>query len=109
MKKSNVLGAVTMFVLCASGPAVAADSFSGSATLATPVASATETQVDGVTWRCESDKCEGFAERRASLDSHMKECRKVAQALGELTAYKSRGREMSASSVKSCNRAAVSK
>ncbi len=80
--------------------------YQAEATLATAVQSATDKDVDGVTWRCEGDKCIGKAERRNSLDSYMKECRKVAAALGKLTRFYSRGREMSPRDLDNCNRAA---
>ena len=67
---------------------------------------ATDREVDGVKWTCEGDKCVGKAERRSSLDSYMKECRKVAANLGKLTRFFSRGREMSARDLDNCNRAA---
>jgi hypothetical protein len=86
----------------------AAPPFTGEAKLAKPVAAPSEVQVDGVTWRCEGDKCQGRADRRSTLDSQIKECRKVAAALGELTAYTSRGREMTKGSVETCNRLATS-
>jgi hypothetical protein len=84
----------------------AAGPYQAEATLATAVQSATDKDVDGVTWHCEGDKCVGKAERRNSLDSYMKECRKVAGALGKLTRFYSRGREMSSQDLQSCNRAA---
>jgi hypothetical protein len=80
--------------------------YQAEATLAAGVQSATDKDVDGVTWRCEGDKCIGKAERRNSLDSYMKECRKVAAALGKLTRFYSRGREMSPRDLDNCNRAA---
>ena len=86
--------------------AAAASPYQAEATLATAVQSATDKDVDGVTWHCEGDKCVGKAERRNSLDSYMKECRKVAGALGKLTRLYSRGREMSSSDLGNCNRAA---
>ena len=106
------LSAVCMTVLCASamvpaaGAASAAGPYHGEATLAAAVQSATDKDVDGVNWHCEGDKCVGKAERRASLDSYMKECRKVAAALGRLTRFYSRGREMSQRDLENCNRAA---
>jgi hypothetical protein len=81
-------------------------SYQAEATLATAVQSATDKDVDGVTWHCEGDRCVGKAERRNSLDSYMKECRKVAGVLGKLTRFYSRGREMSSSDLQNCNRAA---
>jgi len=86
----------------------APSAYQAEATLATAVASATDKEVDGVTWHCEGDKCVGKAERRNSLDSYMKECRKVAAGLGKLTRFYSRGREMSAPDLENCNRAAAS-
>jgi hypothetical protein len=76
------------------------------ATLAAAAPSATDKDVDGVKWQCAGDKCIGKAERRASLDSYMKECRKVAAGLGKLTRFYSRGREMSQRDLDNCNRAA---
>jgi hypothetical protein len=75
------------------------------ATLATAVQSAIDKDVDGVTWHCEGEKCVGKAERRNSLDSYMKECRKVAGALGKLKRFYSRGREMIGRDLENCNRA----
>jgi hypothetical protein len=90
----------------ASTAGAAAGPYQAEATLATAVQSATDKDVDGVTWHCEGDRCAGKAERRNSLDSYMKECRKVAGALGKLTRFYSRGREMSSPDLESCNRAA---
>ena len=103
-----VFSAVCGLGMGAATPAFAAGSgaYHAEATLATPVQSVTEKDVGGVAWRCEGDKCIGKAERRNSLDSYMKECRKVAGALGKLTRFYSRGREMSSSDLENCNRAA---
>jgi len=84
----------------------AAPSYLAQATLVTPVSAATETEISGVTWRCEGDKCAGKGDRRGSLDSYMKECRKVAEALGELSSYSSRGRAMSKRDIQNCNKLA---
>jgi hypothetical protein len=83
----------------------AAPVYVAQATLVTPVASPSETDVAGVTWHCEADQCEGKGERR-TMDSYMKECRKVAEALGELSSYTSRGRTMSERDIKNCNKLA---
>ena len=74
--------------------------------MATAAPSATDKDVGGVQWRCEGDKCVGKADRHSSLDSYMKECRKVAAGLGKLTRFYSRGREMSQRDLDNCNRAA---
>jgi len=83
----------------------AAPTYVAQATLVTPVASASETEVAGVKWRCEGDQCEGKGVAR-TMDSYMKECRKVAEALGELSGYTSRGRTMSKRDVQNCNKLA---
>jgi hypothetical protein len=83
----------------------AAPVYVAQATLVTPVSSPSEVDVGGVTWRCEGDQCEGKGERR-TMDSYMKECRKVAEALGELSSYTSRGRTMSDRDIKNCNKLA---
>ena len=107
------LSVVCVIGLGAGGMAPAASAavsgpYHAEATLAAAVQSAGDKDVDGVNWHCEGDKCVGKAERRASLDSYMKECRKVAAALGKLTRFYSRGREMSARDLDNCNRAAAS-
>ena len=113
---SDKIAMLKLSIVCAMGlgasaivpAALAAGSgpYRAEATLATPVASATEKDVGGVTWRCEGDKCFGKAERYSSLDSYMKECRKVSAGLGKLTRFYSRGREMHGSDLKNCNSAA---
>jgi hypothetical protein len=84
----------------------AAPAYTAQAKLATPVTAPSETEIAGVKWRCEGDQCEGKGDRRGSLDSYMKECRRVAEALGELSAYTSRGREMSKRDIQNCNKLA---
>jgi hypothetical protein len=106
--KSMTLIAVAVCMIGLSGAAVAAGggAYRAQASLAQAVQTATDKDVDGVSWHCEGDQCVGKAERRSSLDSYMKECRKVAAALGKLTAFSSRGRQMSKGDLASCNRAA---
>ena len=114
---SSQLSTLRLSIVCAVGlavsalaPAASAASSAGAyyaeASLATAAPAATDREVDGVKWTCEGDKCVGKAERRSSLDSYMKECRKVAANLGKLTRFFSRGREMSARDLDNCNRAA---
>jgi hypothetical protein len=88
-------------LVSASAPAYVAQ-----AKLVTPVAAPSETEIAGVTWRCDGDQCEGKGTRHGSMDSYMKECRKVAETLGELSSYTSRGRTMSKRDVESCNKLA---
>jgi hypothetical protein len=104
--KSMTLSLLAVCTIGLSSAGLAADAYQAEASLAQAVQAATDTEVDGVNWRCEGDKCVGKAARRASLDSYMKECRKVAGALGKLTGFTSRGRAMSKRDLDNCNRAA---
>lgn len=105
MRKLAMASAVAVCTLAMSTlVSAAAPAYTAQATLVTPVATPSETEVAGVKWRCEGDQCEGKGDR--SLDSYMKECRKVAEALGELSSYTSRGRTMSKRDVQNCNKLA---
>ena len=88
--------------LLIAAPASAAG-YSANAKLQTPVSAPTKTVVGDVEWSCEGDACKGVSERRAGLDSLMKECRKVSRALGPLASYNSRGRVMTERNVAACN------
>jgi len=101
------IAAAAVFV---SGAAFASPAaFRGEATLAKPVSAPVDTTVSGVAWHCEADKCVGQAERYSSLDNPVKECRKVAEAVGPLAAYASRGRVMTKGSLTACNANAANK
>jgi hypothetical protein len=80
--------------------------FRGEAKLATAVTAPTEQSVDGVSWKCEADKCVGQSDNYSTLDSFIKECRKVSAVLGPLSSYSSRGRELTGNSISPCNRGA---
>lgn len=99
MKRLLQVGAL----MCASASVFAADGFRAEATLA-GAATKTEATISGAKWTCESDRCVGVGDRR-TLDSFLKECRKVAKELGALSSYSSRGRTMSKSQLASCNKA----
>ena len=83
-----------------------APAYAAQAVLVTPVSTPSETEVAGIKWRCDGDQCEGKGNRQGNMDSYMKECRKVAEALGELSSYSSRGRTMSKRDVENCNKLA---
>ena len=105
--RMTAIAAAAVFV---SGAAFASPSvFSGQATLAKAVSAPVDATVSGVAWHCEADKCVGSAERYSSLDNPVRECRKVAEAVGPLSAYASRGRELSKGSLAACNANAQAK
>ena len=107
MRKQLVLSALAVCGMSLMGSAFAANQgYSGIATLANPVAGPAELVVEGVTWRCEADKCVGTAEQRSSLNSFIKDCRKVAEAVGPLVAYTGKGRTATKSEISTCNRLA---
>src|SRR3712207_2346167 len=111
MQSFSMSAAAAAFALLASAPAFAEPAVSApyraEATLATPVSAPSETVVAGVTWRCDGDRCAAAAERRTTLDNPVRECRKVAAAVGPLAAYTTRGRELSEINLKVCNVAAA--
>ena len=100
----NVGAACALAVTCTTWAAP----FTGEAVLAAGLATPSETEIDGVKWSCEGEKCSGKADYRSNLDSQMKECRKVAATFGALASYTSRGRAMSKGDVAACNKAAKS-
>ena len=108
MQSFRLLSAIAAGAALVSGAAMAAPPgpFSGRATLAAPTP-AKEAVVSGVSWTCKGADCTGVAERYSSLDSRMKECKKVVAALGPLTGYTSRGVVMSKGDINVCNKAAT--
>lgn len=107
MRMLAMVSAVALCTLAMSNLASAENpAYTARAVLVTAVSAPSEAEIAGVKWRCDGDQCEGKGNRQGSMDSYMKECRKVAEALGELSAYTSRGRSMSKRDVQSCNKLA---
>jgi hypothetical protein len=108
MQSFRLLSAIAAGAALVSGAAMASppSAFSGRATLASPATPAKDAVVSGISWRCEGADCTGSAERYSSLDGRMKECKKVAAALGPLAGYTSRGISLSKGDVNICNKAA---
>lgn len=110
MQNLRLLGAIAASAAFVAGGAFAATgAFHAEARLATPAAAPVSATVSDVSWRCDGEACVGSAANRSSLDSPMRECRKVAAALGPLSAYTTRGVTMSAGELKLCNVAAAAK
>ncbi len=84
------------------GSAFAATGYYAEAKLAAPAAAPITATVSDVSWKCDGDACVGEA-IRAPLDNPMRECRKVAAAVGPLSAFTTRGMKMDAGDLKSCN------
>lgn len=100
-----VAGAV--LALAAGGAALAqAPAYQASATLVTPASTPVSATVNGAAWSCAGADCTAMAARYSTLDSVMKECRKVSAAVGPLASYQARGRVLSAGNVSACNKGA---
>jgi hypothetical protein len=107
MRKHFVLSALVVAAMSFAGAGFAASpSFTRTATLVNAVANPAETVVEGVTWNCEGDKCVGRADNRTSLNSFIKDCRKVAEAVGPLAGYSAKGRAATKGEISTCNRLA---
>lgn len=106
MGKRAAFSVLAFSVLAMSGAAWGENAFSGQVTLVNAVAAPAELVVEGVKWRCEGDKCVGTAERRSTLNSFIKDCRKVSAAVGPVAAYEARGRAATRGEISTCNRLA---
>jgi len=106
MGKQVVFNALAVCAMSVAGAAWGESAFSGQATLVNAVATPSELVVEGVTWRCETDKCVGRAERRSTLNSFIKDCRKVSEAVGPLVSFTGRGRTTTKGEISTCNRLA---
>lgn len=107
MGKHVVFSALAVCAMTLAGAAGAENlPFSGRATLVNAVATPSELVVEGVTWRCEGDQCVGTSKNRSSLNSFIKDCRKVAEAVGPLVSFSGRGRTASKGEIATCNRLA---
>ena len=93
-------------LLIAGNAFAAVGPFHAEAKLAGPAATATATIADA-SWSCQGDTCVGQAERRGSLDSPVRECKKVAAVLGPVVAYTTQGLKLQDGDIKACNTTAV--
>lgn len=104
MRKAAALGLLALGTL---GPmATRAADYQAEALLERALPASTDTEIDGINWRCTGDKCVGTPVGRKSPGSRMDECRKVAAALGKLASFSSRGKELTKRDLDSCNRGA---
>jgi hypothetical protein len=108
MRKAAAVGLfVGSFAAGAIGPTPArAAEYQAEALLARALPATTDTEIDGINWRCTGDKCVGTPVGRKSPGSRMDECRKVAAALGKLSSFSARGKELSKRDLDSCNKVA---
>ena len=104
MRKAAALG---LFALGTLGlvESRAAD-YQAAASLERGLPATTDTEIDGVNWRCTGDKCVGTPVGGKSPGSGMAECRKMAAALGRVASFSSRGKELSKKDLDNCNRSA---
>lgn len=108
MQSLRISGAFAAIAVLASGAAYAqTPEYSGEARLVSPATAPQEAQIDGVAWRCDGEDCAGSAKRHATLDGLVRQCKKVVAVIGPVASYKSRGRELTASQIRACNRGAI--
>jgi hypothetical protein len=90
-----------------------AEEFVGSAELAAPVAQPVEKVVKNVTWRCEGTSCVAAGGQWSGVQSFVRRCRLVSEAVGPLKSFtiSSEGRGLSASprEIETCNKLAHGK
>jgi hypothetical protein len=105
MRKAAALG---LFALTLFGSTdIRAADYQAAAALERALPGPTDTEIDGVNWRCTGDKCVAkMVSRRSVTGSRMEECRKVAAALGRLASFASRGKELTKRDLDNCNRSA---
>ena len=80
--------------------------FHAEAKLAGPAATASASIADA-NWTCQGDTCVGQADHRGSLDSPVRECKKVVAVLGPVAAYTTGGLKLADGDLKVCNTAAA--
>lgn len=104
-----VAGAMLVAPMLAAGAACAqaSDAYRGEAKLASAATTPVTRTIAGADWRCEGEACVGVAAHHATLDNLVRECKKVAAALGPLTAFTSDGRAADAGQLRACNTAAT--
>ena len=104
MRKAAALGLLALGTL-AMMETRAAD-YQALASLERAVPATTDTEIDGVNWRCTGAKCVATPVGGKSLGSGMTECRKMAAVLGRVASFSSRGKELSKRDLDACNRSA---
>ena len=105
MRKAAALGLFALSALASTQ--IRAAEYQAAAALERALPGATDTEIDGINWHCTGDKCVGtMVGRRSVTGSRMEECRKVAAALGKLTSFSSRGKELTKRDLDNCNRSA---
>ena len=104
MRKAAAVGWVAMGVLGVTE--IRAAEYQAEASLERAVPASTDTEIDGVDWRCTGDKCVGTLMGRRPSGSRVDQCKKLAAAVGKLSSFSSGGKELSKRDLDNCNRVA---
>jgi hypothetical protein len=104
MRKAAALGLFALGVFGLTG--VRAADYQAAASLERALPGATDTEIDGINWRCTGATCVGTPVGRRASGSRIDECRKVAAALGRLSSFSSRGKDLTKRDLDNCNRSA---
>ena len=104
MRKAAAVGLIALGTL--GWMEIHAADYQAEASLERRLPATTDTEIDGVNWRCAGDKCVATPVGRKSPGSGMAECRKMAAALGRVASFSSRGKELNKRDLDACNRSA---
>lgn len=104
MRKAAAVGLLSIGVLSLTETHAA--EYQAEASLERAVPATTDTEIEGVNWRCTADKCVGTPVGRRSAGSRVDECKRLAAAVGKLASFSSRGKELSKRDLDACNRVA---
>jgi len=104
MRKAAAVGWFAVGVLGATQ--IRAADYQAEASLERAVPASTDTEIDGVDWRCTGDKCVGTQMSRRPAGSRVDQCKKLAAAVGKLSSFSIGGKELSKRDLDNCNRVA---
>jgi hypothetical protein len=104
MQRLGLFTAALLATAIGATSAHAGETFRREAQRAQALAANLETAVGAVEWSCAAGRCVGLGPK--TLDSLMKECRKVSVVVGPLTSYQRAGRALTPREMATCNRLA---
>ena len=108
MQRLLILNALAVGALLASMPAHSQPAaYRAEATLTRPVVAPTEQTISGAVWRCWAEACTGAAPRKVNLAGPVRQCRKVATALGPVSSFRAGQLTLTQGQIRACNRAAT--
>jgi len=105
MRKTAAIGVLALGVLGLTETR-AADEIRAEALLERALPATTDTEIDGLSWRCTGDKCVATPVAGRKTGSGLDQCKKLAATMGKVASFASRGKEISKRDLDNCNRGA---